>query len=340
MSQTFFPATVPQELITDDGRELDWRAALLRFNNIAKGAYARNSIRAHGSDWRVWTAWCGEQSIDWLPVSLDEIHGFLQDCIARGRKRATIDRYVATLALAHRAAGLPFPLDDAEGRLVLRTIHRDERLELRQKQAAGLTWDHIKKILSKLDISKSKDARDGALLCLGYDMQARMSELTVLRWDQLTERLADGSGRVIIKRSKTDQEGRGEWLYVAPATMTWLESWYELAELWEGLIFRSCPRSNKPNRFDKRLGERDVPRILKRLAALGGLDIKNVVSGHSLRVGKTQDMVAANYSMAEIMQAGRWKSARMPARYTEMLDAGRGAASGLAKKQGRANDDA
>ena len=38
-----------------------------------------------------------------------------------------------------------------------------------------------------------------------------------------------------------------------------------------------------------------------------------------------QDLAAAGVELPELMTAGRWKSSRMPARYTERQAAGRGA---------------
>ena len=43
------------------------------------------------------------------------------------------------------------------------------------------------------------------------------------------------------------------------------------------------------------------------------------------RVGMAQDLSAAGFALPELMTAGRWKSPRMPARYTERQAAGRGA---------------
>jgi len=60
------------------------------------------------------------------------------------------------------------------------------------------------------------------------------------------------------------------------------------------------------------------------------------LSGHSARVGSTQDLFEANMDLPAIMQQGRWKDARMPARYGERLLASRGAMRQLAKRQGRA----
>ncbi len=62
------------------------------------------------------------------------------------------------------------------------------------------------------------------------------------------------------------------------------------------------------------------------------------VSGHSVRVGATQDLLALNIDLASVMQAGRWKSTRMPMRYGEEALAARGGMARPAEAQGR--DDA
>ena len=68
------------------------------------------------------------------------------------------------------------------------------------------------------------------------------------------------------------------------------------------------------------ISTRDVRRILKEVGQLAGID----ASGHSVRVGMTQDLIATN-DLPSIMQAGAWKSAAMPSRYGEKITAQRGA---------------
>ena len=48
-------------------------------------------------------------------------------------------------------------------------------------------------------------------------------------------------------------------------------------------------------------------------------------TGHSGRVGMAQDLVKSGVELPALMTAGRWKSAKMPARYTERQAADRGA---------------
>ncbi len=66
----------------------------------------------------------------------------------------------------------------------------------------------------------------------------------------------------------------------------------------------------------------DVARLLKGISA------------HSTRVGLTQDMFVSGEDLAGIMDAGRWKSPRMPLAYNRNLAAEQGAAGRLMAKLG------
>jgi len=59
------------------------------------------------------------------------------------------------------------------------------------------------------------------------------------------------------------------------------------------------------------------------------------VSGHSIRIGATQDLLALNIDLASVMQAGHWKSTLMPMRYGEEVLAARGGMARAAQAQGR-----
>ena len=119
--------------------------------------------------------------------------------------------------------------------------------------------------------------------------------------------------------------------YLAPDTLGHLDAWLEAAAITEGAIFRSV---RKGGAIGEALSDRAVSRIFKVMAQAAGLDMDP--SGHSVRVGCSQDMVAAGFSLPEVMQAAGWKSPTMPARYSEHLLAKRGAAAKLATMQNRA----
>ncbi|HBG31496.1 MAG TPA: hypothetical protein DDW98_12850 [Gammaproteobacteria bacterium] len=297
-----------------------------------KLAYAPNTLRTWRADWRVWTNYCTRHHEPPLPVTLPVLRGFLLERIAAGRKRATCEHYIATLTIVHRLAGLPSPMDSMDAKLMWRGLRR-EHLSARQRQAQGLTLADIDAILATLDSSNPRDVRDAALISVAFEGMFRRSELVGLRIEDLA-RETDGSGRVFLAHSKTDQESAGVLQYLSPETMACVQAWLDIASLTDGPIFRSTPRSNKADRYDTPLSDRDVARIFKARALAAGLDVERI-SGHSTRVGAAQDLLAANFSAAEIMRQGRWKSERMIVRYGESLSAGRGAMARLVRSRKR-----
>ena len=143
-----------------------------------------------------------------------------------------------------------------------------------------------------------------------------------------------GAATLLVRRSKTDGEGRGEILYLAPDTVRLVRTWLGRSGVADGRLFRSV---SKGGRLGERLHPSQVPRILKAMARVAGLPASVVegLSGHSARVGAAQDMIAAGIELPAILQAGRWKSTAMVNRYGERLLARRSGAAQLARLQKR-----
>ena len=70
------------------------------------------------------------------------------------------------------------------------------------------------------------------------------------------------------------------------------------------------------------------PRIINFPAPLASAGGVFFAAGQSLRVGMAQDLTAAGFELSGIMQAGRWKSPEMPAKYSARLSAKNGAVAG------------
>ena len=60
-------------------------------------------------------------------------------------------------------------------------------------------------------------------------------------------------------------------------------------------------------------------------------------TGHSGRVGMAQDLVKSGVELPALMTAGRWKSSKMPARYTERQAADRGAVARYYQENGNSS---
>jgi integrase len=126
----------------------------------------------------------------------------------------------------------------------------------------------------------------------------------------------DGSGSVLIRRSKTDKKGEGVSAYLSRETIRHLTAWLRAAAIHEGAIFRRLIGRNK---VGPRLNPGAIANIYKRVAQWVGWHEKQVkqVSGRSIRVGATQDLLSLDIDLASVMQTGRWKSTAMPMRYGE-----------------------
>ena len=84
-------------------------------------------------------------------------------------------------------------------------------------------------------------------------------------------------------------------------------------------------RCAKPHVMAGALDAGDVARIFKAMAGKAGLTAEEAarISGHSTRIGASQDMVRYGAELPAIMQAGRCATPVMVARYTRRLTARR-----------------
>jgi len=292
----------------------------------ADGAFAANTARAIAGDTKAFAAFCATLGASPLPAALASITAFLDACAGLGHKPATLRRRLSSLAHMHRAAGLDDPTKAAEVRLCLRRLAR--QLPGRQRQAAPIGEAEVAQIIAAVGAKPGlRQLRDTALLLVCRDLLARRSEVVALDLADL-EDAGDGTSRALIRRSKTDQEGHGAVGFVGRRASFWLKRWCQAAGITSGPVFRALA---KGGRLGGRLRAPDVAVIFKELAELAGLD-PTLVSGHSCRVGMCQDLIGAGYELGGIMQAGRWRSPSMVARYGERLAAGKGV---VAQYEGR-----
>ena len=295
----------------------------------ARAAPSANTERAVRSDLAIYRSWCRERGVSAVPAHPKTIAAFI-DAMARVRAPATVRRYVASIAGAHRAAGATRATRSDPVRRALARMHR--RKGRRQSQAEGLTGALRERLLSASGEALI-DVRNRALLAVAYDTLLRRSELVALQVSDLVKHF-DGAATVLVRRSKTDPEGRGAMAYLAPDTVARLNEWLERSAVRQGRVFRSLSRGV----VGEALEAGQVSRIFKRMAREANLppEVVRGISGHSTRVGATQDMVAGGIAMAAIVHAGRWKSTAMVNRYGERLLARRSGAAQLARLQHRA----
>ena len=152
---------------------------------------------------------------------------------------------------------------------------------------------------------------DIALCSLLADAGLRVSEAAALRWADI-ERAPDGSGRVTVRRSKSDQEAVGAVVAITPTAMQ------DLAELRRGQPPAAAAEAPV---FGGLSGDR-LARRIKAVAQAAGLGAH--FSGHSGRVGMARRMVSRGAPLPVVVRQGRWRpatGAAMVQRYTRAEDA-------------------
>ena len=131
---------------------------------------------------------------------------------------------------------------------------------------------------------------------------------STLVWSDI-ERWDDGSGRLLIERSKTDQTGEGEVVFITRRAMTALDELRQLREHYGDAgpsVFGMTAKTNN--------------RRVKAAAQAAGLG--EGFSGHSGRVGLARRMDGAGAPDSAIMPQGRWSSFAMVVKYTRGESAG------------------
>jgi integrase len=270
---------------------------LIEWQAMAEGAYSPNTLRAQKADGAILQAFCESRGEPYLPADPKTIRAFIEHSVKEGKKPATIKRYAATIGRIHVAAGLLNPCSSEYVRLGLKKMGRET--SARQDQAYPLGWKEIKEFIKSAGEGLPAD-RARAMLCVAYETLARRGELVALEVKDI-EFLPDGTGQAGIE---------------------------------EGTVFR---RLIGTTLVGGPLNPRSIAPLFKRVAQWIGLPAKSVatVSGHSMRVGATQDLSALDIDLAAITQAGGWKSTRMPLRYAEKISVERSAMARAAAVAGR-----
>ena len=298
-------------------------APLSRGDQVRQAARAWNTRRAYHGHWERFRRWAQEQGLG-LPDGLDVALGdYLVHLAEQGRRMATIRQARAAIVKGAELTGWPRP----DGPDVAEMVGGLARL-LRgpQKQAAPLSAEVLAAVRATAlaprwtrgghtetaECARRRGLLDVALASVMRDGLLRVSEAAALRWGdvELWRTAAGGYGS---PSRKPTRRGRG-------CSSTW-------ARPLSRTCWPSVPRRRRLRGPRRSSGCTRTPSgaAWQQAARAVGLPGWRDITGHSGRVGMSQDLAAAGFALPELMTAGRWKSPRMPARYTERQAAGRGA---------------
>jgi integrase len=292
---------------------------------------ADRTRQSYGRAWAQFQAWCETRGAEALPASPDTLATWIVD-LADGTtggkplSRSTVNQYLSAVVLAHHTAG--YPLDRKHPRIAAmwQGISRTKAKTQPRRKAEALMARELQELIEGLDQTKALDARDAALLTLGWAAALRRSELVGLDWAQQ----GDGAGFVTIAERgavvtlSTSKGSQTEAVtIVVPCedmrtACDALERWVAVAGLQPGQpAFRPIDKGGTvaPDRLTDRSISRIVKARIRKLAIAKGKTedeaetIAEAFSGHSMRAGYATTAGAHDEPAYRIQQRMRHKSA-------------------------------
>ncbi len=358
------------DLVNELERLVDGLAELLTHASAAR------TRRAYESDVAHFSAWVTTHRLAVMPAAPQTVALYLtahQDQL----RPSSLLRRLSAIAVAHRGGGHPSPTGHELVRRAVAALRRKHGT--RPAAKAALVTAQLTVICTRLQEQETptptgpdirarqadrlarrhaavalRVKRDRALLLIGYAAALRRSELVGLNIGDLTEHPAGLS--VFIARSKTDQEGLGDYLGIThghpPDTCTatcpiraWTE-WRDALAQTLGIMAGNLPPDSPAFRPITRHGRPGTPSDPDPHARLTGQSVALIVkqavellgdqqrfpsshyAGHSLRAGFATQAAAAGVPLDRIMRQTRHSSVAVALRYIRDADVWRDNPSG------------
>jgi site-specific recombinase XerD len=278
-----------------------------RVGGYLRAGKSDNTRRAYRSDFEHFAAWCRANFLEALPAASETVALYLADC-AGNLAVSTLRRRLAAISQVHQAAGYDNP---AGSILVVEAMKGIVRTHGSAGKPKTPAVTHLVAAMIKPLGTDVRDCRDRALILLGFAGAMRRSELVALDVGDVTE-TAVGL-RIQMRRSKTDQQGRGDTIGIMcgsdPRTCpvrSW-RAWLDAAGIDSGPAFRRRGRHGQVT--EHRLSADYVLRIVKERAAAAGF-ARELFGAHSLRSGFATTAFRAGVAERRIMVQGRWTTTK------------------------------
>lgn len=309
------------------------------------GAKAPNTWAAYGSAWGNLSRWGEEHGHPILPLQPHHLKLWMRSLLQGGKSAATADSYLAGIVTVHRMHG--YALDRTPVIEMLKAARRRSRPT---KRASPLLDDQMRKVLATLDPAQPRDARDGALLTLGWAAAMRQNEIATLDYQRAGSLLAGGLGfvtlrdegiEIVLLSSKAAQLTPVSIPIPAtemPTAVQWLNAWLAICKPAPGEpLFRTI--LGKGRVTSTRMSATSVTTAIRyrarRMLQADGMSngealvAAKTFSGHSLRRGYCSSAAKAGVPEHLIRERSRHGSPAMVAKYIGVAASWQ--AAGLAK---------
>lgn len=296
------------------GQEIGRTAFSSTVNKVLSAALSENTRHAYGAVLLAFFNWQKKvYGIEaQLPVLVENLAEYLACQAENGVSITSLEQLLAALALLHRRAGITSPTRDTVIADIMKGVRHIYGKPPYKK--AAMKKEVLKKIVDSIDRSDIRGKRDAALLLLGWDGAFRRSELAALSVEDIKETVARNglpAFEILVRRSKTDQEGRG--LYKAIFTahdknlcpVAALKDYLSSAGITSGAVFRWVYKDNF-SIGNKHITGRTVALIVQKRATEAGIYLD--FGGHSLRSGFITSAIEAGKQERSIQNQTGHKS--------------------------------
>lgn len=287
---------------------------------------SENTLLAYGRAWDRWETWLAENNLQVHEATDELIANYLAQLYGAGYAPTSITLALSGIRFRYKDLGLDYVAGDIT-RATLQGIRRRGR-DRGRGQAPGATIENVHLVARKLSENGTlRGLRDALILSVMSDALLRASELLGLKVSNAAVE-PDGTGRLFLDHSKTDQEGDGAVLFMGSPTMRIFSAYVHRAQLGaDDPLIIGIDRWDRPGAKGKQLTRQALNKITRRIGR-AHFGIGNL-SSHSFRVGSAQSLVARGAGLAELQEVGRWKSPEMPAHYSRGQRASRNAIARL-----------
>ena len=287
-------------------------ADMARINGFMEGSIPAKSLARFQREWGVFESWCAKKDIEEPKEALpSEVCAFLALKAAR-LDAATVISFRDALAWwfsDFRPDDNPVR-DPMVKRLIQGVLNTTGKPA---EQMSPIRQADYELVASVAFEPMDGETRDRALLRGSVDVAAigflrggvlRGGEGSAALRKHL-QRQSDGSGVLLIPRSKNDREGKGAIVGIASPVMDAVDYMWDIRRVLQP------DRAKRPEIFALNVG--NLGGHIKAACERAGL-VGNYGT-HSCRIGMCQDLASAGFTALQIAAAGRWKNPRMPAYY-------------------------
>lgn len=190
---------------------------LLVVRQLQAQSRSKGTRRAYLTHWKTFEAWCereGRRALPAEPITVAAYLGYANSLLGKDGKPFyapdTLGYWLSSINKAHTTAGFTKPGLDAGVIATMEGIRRSNERTVDRK--TPLLLGDLRRTLSEVDLNSWPHGvighRDWALMLMGFSGAFRRSELAGLQLRDVRLHAEDGL-HVTLRKSKTDQEGKG-----------------------------------------------------------------------------------------------------------------------------------